>query len=102
MQTNITGVWGKCLQCLGHTGFAPAHGVFAFLVYTALKLQVALQGNCPKQALGFVHSPGLSRSGSGSQVLHEGTDLVGHFMPRSEQLRYPSAWRVPCPRWTVF
>ena len=32
LQTNITGV---CLQCLGHTGFAPAHGVCAFPVYTA-------------------------------------------------------------------
>ena len=35
LQTNITGVCGECSQCLGHTGFAPAHGVFAFLVYTA-------------------------------------------------------------------
>ena len=32
LQTNNTGV---CLQCLGHTGFAPAHGVCAFLVYAA-------------------------------------------------------------------
>ena len=34
------GVWGvvcgvECLQCLGHTGFAPAHGVCVFPVYTA-------------------------------------------------------------------
>ena len=35
LQTNITGVCGECLQCLGHTGFAPAHGVCAFPVYTA-------------------------------------------------------------------
>ena len=35
LQTNITGVWGKCLQCLGHTGFAPAHGVCAFQVCAA-------------------------------------------------------------------
>ena len=34
-QTNITGICGDCLQCLGHTGFAAAHGVCAFLVYTA-------------------------------------------------------------------
>ena len=26
---------GECSQCLGHTGFAPAHGVCAFPVYTA-------------------------------------------------------------------
>ena len=35
LETNITDVCGECLQCLGHTGFAPAHGVCAFLVYTA-------------------------------------------------------------------
>ena len=35
LQTNITGVCEKCLQCLGHTGFIPAHGVCAFLLYTA-------------------------------------------------------------------
>ena len=29
------------------------------------------------QALGFMQSPGLSHSGSGSQVLHKGADLVG-------------------------
>ena len=31
LQTNNTGV---CSQCLGHTGFAPAHGMCAFPVYT--------------------------------------------------------------------
>ena len=41
---------------------------------TLLSLQVALQGNCPKWALGFVHFPGLSCSGLGSW----GTDSVGH------------------------
>ena len=35
LQTNITGVCGECSQCLGHTGFAPAHSVYAFPVYTA-------------------------------------------------------------------
>ena len=35
LQTNITGMCGECSQCLGHTGFAPAHGVCAFPVYTA-------------------------------------------------------------------
>ena len=35
LQMNITGVCGECAQCLGHTGFAPAHGVCAFPVYTA-------------------------------------------------------------------
>ena len=35
LQTNITGVCGECSQCLGHTGFAPAHSMCAFPVYTA-------------------------------------------------------------------
>ena len=31
----MTGVCGECSQCLGHTGFVPAHGMCAFPVYTA-------------------------------------------------------------------
>ena len=38
LQTNITGMCGECLQCLGHTGFAPAHGVCAFPLYTSQAL----------------------------------------------------------------
>ena len=62
---------------------------------TLLRLQVALQGCCPKQTLHFVHFPGLSCSGSGSPVLHKGIDSVGPVfcaLSRSEQLRRPSAW----------
>ena len=62
---------------------------------TLLSLQVALQGNCLKRVLGFVHFPDLSHSGSSSQVLHKGTDsVVPAFcaLPRSEQLRRPGAW----------
>ena len=57
---------------------------------TLLRLQVALHGNCPKQALAFVYFPGLSHSCSGSQVLHKGTDSVGSAfcaLLESEQLR---------------
>ena len=71
---------------------------------TLLRLQVALQGNCLRRALGCMHFPGLSCSGSGSQVLHKDTDLVGHVfcaLPRSEQLRQPGAWQVHCLRYTV-
>ena len=35
LQRNITGVCGECSQRLGHTGFAPAHGMCPFLVYSA-------------------------------------------------------------------
>ena len=71
---------------------------------TLLRFQVALQGNFPKQALGFMHFPDLSCSSSGSQVLRKGTDSVGPAfcaLPRSEQLRQPGAWRAHCPRWSV-
>ena len=65
------------------------------------RLQVVLQGNCLKQALGCVHYPGLSCSGSGSWVLHKGTDLVGHafcVLSRFEQLRQPGTWRSHSPQ----
>ena len=48
MKTNITGVYGECFQCLGHSGFEPTHSVCAFLVYTA---QAAGWGNFLKWAL---------------------------------------------------
>ena len=71
---------------------------------TLLRLQVALQGCCPKWALCFQYFPGLRCSGSGSWVLRKGTDSVGRAfcaLPRSEQLRRPGAWRAHCPRWAV-
>ena len=71
---------------------------------TLLRLQVALQGNYLKWVLGCVHFPGLSCSGSGSRVLHKGTNLVGPAfcaLPRSQQLRRPGAWQAHCPRWSV-
>ena len=60
------------LACLGS-----AHSVWATLglplfmacvlsQLTVLRLQVALQGHCLKQALGCMHFPGLSHSDSGS------------------------------------
>ena len=53
---------------------------------TLLRLQVALQRNCSKRTLSFMHFPGLSCSGSGSWVLHKGTDLFGpEFCPSQVQ-----------------
>ena len=87
LQTNITGMCGKCSQCLGHTGFAPAHSVCAFPVYTAQALGCSTR-NCLRWALDCIHFPGLSHSGSGSQVLHKGTDLIG---PAFCALPHPSS-----------
>ena len=63
LQTNITGMCGECSQCLGRTGFAPAHGVCAFPVYTA-------------QILGC-SARELSEAGPGL-----------HALPRSKPLRF--------------
>ena len=75
----------------------------SFWFYTAQAAGCSA-GHCPKRALGFMHFPGLSPSGSGSRVLHKGTDSVGHVfcaLPRSEQLRRPGAWRAHCPQWAM-
>ena len=62
-QTNITGVCGECLQCFSHTGFAPTHGMCAFMVYAS-------------QALGCSTGE-LSQAGPGL-----------HALPRSKPLRF--------------
>ena len=77
LQTNNTGV---CSQCLSHTGPAP------LMVHTAQALGCST-GNHLRPALGCMHLPGLSRSGSGTQVVLRGTDSVGPAfcaLPRSE------------------
>ena len=71
----------ECSQCLSHTGFAPAHSVYAFPVYTAQALGCSA-GNCLRRALHFVHFPGLSCQ---VQVLRYSTKVqtwLGlHFVP---------------------
>ena len=57
-------------------------------------------GNCLMRALVCMHFPGLSHSGSGSQVLHKGTDSVGYefcALPGSKQLRWPGTWPAHSP-----
>ena len=64
---------------------------------TLLRLQIALHGYCVKWTLSYVHFPGLSHSGSGSQVLHKVAESVRPAfcaLPRSEQLRRLGACRV--------
>ena len=64
------------LAVYGAHGVCPSSQWRVLSRSTLLRLQVALQRNCPKWALGFVHFPGLSCSGSGSWVLHKGADSV--------------------------
>ena len=94
------GMCGECLQCLGHTGLSPLTAC-VLSWSTLFRLQVALQGNCLKWALGCVHFPGLNCSGSGSRVLHKGADSVGPAfcaLPKSKQLRRPGAWQAHSPQ----
>ena len=86
LQTNNTGL---CLQCLSHTGPAPAHSACALPAHTAQALGCSARNHW-RPALGCMHLPGLSRSGSGTRVVLRGADLVGPAfcaLPRSKQLR---------------
>ena len=103
LQTNITGMCGKCSRCLGHTGFSPAYGMCAFPVYTA-------------QAPGY-SAEELSKVGPGLSALPRSKPLRFRFsgMPQRHRLGwvcilYPSqvraaqvtrCWQAHSPRWTV-
>ena len=88
LQTNNTGV---CLQCLSHTGPAPAHGACALPAHTAQALACSAR-NHVRPALGCMLLPDLSHSGSGTWVVLRGMGLVGPAfcaLPRCEQLWSP-------------
>ena len=71
---------------------------------TLLRLQGALRGTVQSGPWGFMHFSGPSHLGSGSQVLHKGTNSVGHAfcaLPRSEQLRRSGARGAHCPSWAM-
>ena len=98
LQTNITGVWGEWLQCMDHTGFAPAHSGVSFLDLHCSGSRLLCRGT--------VQSRLCISCTSQVQVLRYSTkaDSVGRAfcaLPRPKQLRRPGAWRVHCPRWTV-
>ena len=85
LQTNNTGV---CSQCLNQTAPAPAHSRCTLPAHTAQALGCSSR-NRPRPALGCMHLPGLSRSGSGTQVVLRGSDSIGPAfcaLPSSEQL----------------
>ena len=82
LQTNITGVCGECLQCLGQSEFAPAHGMCAFPVYTA---------QAPGRSVGE-----LSKAGPGLCALPRSKPLRFRFSgtPQRHRLSWAS---VLCP-----
>ena len=73
-------VWGV-LKVSGPHWVSPQLMVCVLSQPTLLRLQVALQGNCLRWALVCMDFPGLCSSGSGSQVLHKGTNLGLRFVP---------------------
>ena len=86
LQTNNTGM---CSQCLSPIRPAFAHSECALSAHTAQALGCSARIR-PRLALGCMHLPGLSRSGSGTRVVLRGADSVGPAfcaLPRSEQLR---------------
>ena len=82
LQTNNTGV---CLQCLSHTGSAPIHGACSLPAHAAQALGCS-SGNHPWPALGCLHFPGASCSGSGTRVVLRDADsrLGLRFVPFPE------------------
>ena len=71
LQTNNTGM---CSQCLSHTRPAPAHGACSLSAHTAQALGCSTR-NHPWWALGCLHLPGLSLSGSGTRESSEAQTL---------------------------
>ena len=74
------------LTVFGPHWVCPTGSVHAFPAYTAQPPGCS-GGNCLKWTLGRMHFPGLSHSGSGSQVLRKGADAAGPAfcaLPRSE------------------
>ena len=100
LQTNTTGMYGECSQCLGHTGFGPAPGVCAFPVYTAQAPDCSA-GELSKAGPGLHALPRSKPLRFRFLVLHKSTDSVGpefYALPRSKQLRRPGAWRAHSPQ----
>ena len=84
----------ECSQCLGYIGFAPAHGICAFLVYTA-QVPGCSAGKVSKAGSGLralPRSKPLRFSGTPQRHRLNWSCLLCH--PRFEQLRRPGAWRV--------
>ena len=100
LQTNITGACEECLQCLGHSRFAPAHNVCVFLVDTA-QAPGHSAGELSKVGPGLCALPRSKSLRFRFLSLHKGTDWVGPefcALPRSKQLRGPGAWGAHSPQ----
>ena len=82
LQTNMTGMCGECSKFVDHPVFAPAHGVCAFLAYTA-------------QAPGFSAGE-LSKVGPGLRALPRSKPFKFRFLGTPQ--RHRLGWVcVLCP-----
>ena len=113
----VVGMEAQCKQislvCVGSAhkvwttlGLPQLTAVCAFWVYTSQAPGCSAQ-HYSKYALNFMHFPGLSHSGSCSQVLYKVTDSVGVrfvlFWGLSSS-SYPVSsdqWWVHCPKWAM-
>ena len=96
-------VWGV-LTVYGPHWVAPAHSGMCFPGLHYSSSNFLCRGTVQSRPC-VSYFPGLRCSGSGSQILHKGTDLVGHAfcaLPKSVKLRRPGVWQGHCPQWTVF
>ena len=92
---------GECSQCMNHTGFVPAHSSVYFLGLQCSGSRVLCRAWSKADPV-FHALPRSKTLRFMFQILHKGTDLVGHVfcaLPRSELLRRPGAGRVRCPTW---
>ena len=88
LQSTITGVCGDYSQYMDHTGFAPAHGTCAFLVYTAQAHSYSA-GELSKSDPGFCPIPRseLLRFRFSSTPQRHKLSWAFCALPRSEHLR---------------
>ena len=99
LQANITGMCGEYSQWLGHTGFAPALGMCAFLVYTT-EAPGCSAGELSKAGpvlCSLPRSKPLRFRFLGTPQRHRLVGPAFCALPRSEQLRRPGAWGAQSP-----
>ena len=90
-----------CSQCLSHTGPAPAYSACTLPAHTAQAIGCST-GNRLRSALGCMHLPVLSLSGSGTRVALRGSDSVGPCFVSLPGLSSSVVWRARSLRLIAF
>ena len=115
LQTNTTGVYGKCSQGFSLPGFAPARCVCAFILHFSGSMLLCRE--LSEAGPGLHLLPRSKLLGSGSWVLHKAQTWLGlRLMPfpglsssgdqvlgeRSHTQVGGASYRLPCPSCLVF